>query len=242
MASESKGSDLAASFAALAWGWIVAFVSWVLLQVHGPGPGSVNDFTFMLTWPAMFTGLSWLVIAVPALRQPYLAVRLRDPKTSWLAWPLLALLAYGLLVATWLHGSAALLGFPIIVGAVAGLLFPALRRSPAHPPLVAAAPVALALAFAFVVWPGLERVSPYTTYVYGADDSRSRSLERILHRVHEGDAFADLSARYPKIFPREALHMIGNSSADGHRFTYRVEFDRLGGNVTRVEVERRDTP
>ncbi|MFN8179724.1 MAG: hypothetical protein U0167_17475 [bacterium] len=217
-------------------------MSWALLQVHA-GPGSVTDFTFMLTWPAAFTALAWLVIALPALRQPFFAARLGDPKTSWLAWPLLALLAYGLLVATWLHGgTAALLGFPLIEGAVAGLLFPALRRSAAHPALVAAAPVALVLACAFVVWPGLERVSPYTTYVYGADDSRSRSLERILRRVHAGDSFADLSARYPKIFPQEALHMLGNSGAGGHGFTYRVEFDHEGGSVTRVEVARRNSP
>jgi hypothetical protein len=75
--------------------------------------------------------------------------------------------------------------------------------------------------------------------VYGADESRSRSLRRILLRLHEGDSFAGLSARYPRIFPREALHILGNSSAGGHAYTYRVEFDVPGGKVTRVAVEPR---
>lgn len=228
----------AASFASLAWGWVVAFALWTAHEVHGPGFGYVTDFTFMLAWPALFVALGWLFVALPVLRNAWIASRLADARTSWIAWPLLALGTYGLLVATWLDGAVALLWFPAVVGFVAGLVFPVLCRAK-RPALVATAPLLVTLAFAFVVWPALETVTPYTTYVYGADDARSRSLERILAEVHVGDSFADLAARYPEIFSTPTRGMTGNSTSGELSFTYRVEFDDVGGTVTNVEIERR---
>jgi hypothetical protein len=225
----------AASFASLAWGWIIAFMIWIVREVHGHGFGYVTDFAFMLAWPATFIAIAWLAIVLPALHQPWIGAQLSSSKTSWIAWPLLALASYGLLVATWLEGAGALFWFPAVVGAVAGLVFPLLRRSQ-RPALVGAAPIAAILAGAFVLWPALEVLSPYTTYVYGAAGSRSRSFVRILAGVHPGDSFSDLASRYPKIFSTPTKAMVGNSSSSGHAFTYRIEFDDAGGAVGRVEI------
>jgi hypothetical protein len=231
--------NAAASFASLAWGWIAAFGIWILREVHGPGFGHVTDFAFMAAWPAIFLGTAWACIVLPVLGQPWTMALLADPRTSWIAWPLLTLASYGLLVATWLPDAGALAWFPALVGFVAGLAFPWLRR--AHrPALVTAAPIAAILAAKFVAWPALEVVSPYTAYVYGADAARTRSLERIVASVRVGDSFSDLAARYPDIFSTPTTGIVGASSSAGRAFTYRIEFDDVGGAVTRVHLEPRE--
>jgi hypothetical protein len=229
--------NAAASFASLAVGWAVAFAAWVLREVHGPGFGYVTDFAFMRAWPAAFAALAWLLFILPALRSERLRVLLADPRRAILAWPTLALVSYGVLVATWVDGARGLAWFPLLLGLVAGLVFPRLVSLPARPALVAAAPVAAILAFGYVVWPALEVVSPYTTYVYGAEGSRTRALGRILSRVRAGDRFADLAARYPRIFATPGTGMTGHAASAGRGFAYRVEFDEPGGAVTRVEIE-----
>lgn len=232
----------AASFASLATGWAVATVAWIVRSVHGPGFGYVTDFAFMVAWPAVFVTAAWFLLVVPALRLPSIARLLADPRTSWFAWPALALGAYVLLVMTWVDSAGSLAWFPALVGVVAGAVFPPLLRVRTSGRAVAAAPVAAALVFAFVIWPVLERVSPHLTYAYGADASRSRSLERILRRVRVGDPFEELADRYPRLFDTPTNAITGNSSAGGRAFTYRVEFDEVGGRVSAIEVERREAP
>src|SRR3982074_2662314 len=76
-----RSVKVARSFFCIFTGWCVAIITLVCWQVFRPGFGYVTDFSFFLSWTALFGFFGWLVSVVPAV------LRIEDDN-RWLQFPL----------------------------------------------------------------------------------------------------------------------------------------------------------
>jgi len=230
---------VARSFFCIFTGWCVAIITLVCWQVFRPGFGYVTDFSFFLSWTALFGFFGWLVFVVPAV------LRIED-HNRWLQFPLslvtgavYGVVIYLAIVCTWLKGSSTLAWFPAIMGGVAGAAYSLLGKwqtvERARAPVTACffvAPVALMMLFAFVLWPLVIRHAPYVAYVFGAYESRDQAHLQILRGIHTKDTYTDLHRKYPRVFPEPFRRQTGNGSS----YTYSITFDDTCTYVTKVTI------
>jgi hypothetical protein len=237
----------ARSFISLFAGWATAFVTQILWQVYRPGFGYVTDFGFFLFWPALFALVGWAVFGLPLV---YFT-----PERIASRWHLcivvgivVCVLAYLLLVCTWLPQSFRLAWFPAIIGAVGGFTYWLLGRAPAASflarwrrvavPAMFLAPGIAVAAFAFLIWPVVLRVSPYLGYRFGAYESRALAEYEIYSRIRPGDTFSDLHRRYPAIFDEPMLSRSSNQTIKDFEWSYHIVFDETRTYVTKIDVKR----
>lgn len=224
----------AASFFSVFAGWVMAFATWIVHQVHGDGFGYITDFSFMLIWPALFTFIGWLAFILPLMAFRRSREFLFSPRVAWAAWASVALVSYMLLVMTWIPDALFLAWFPAIVGVVAGLIFPRIAHLKIHRVIWMITPFLLCLLFTFIVWPAAERISPYLTYTYGTFLAKTRSMQRIFERISVGDDYLSLSNDYPRIFDGKATGFSASSQGSDGSFRYGIDVDPNTHKVTKV--------
>jgi hypothetical protein len=232
----------ARSFVGMFAGWCAAFTTLIAWQVlRKPGFGYVTDFTFFLYWPALFGLVAWAICVAPLLswledENPWLR-----PSIIWASGALLGLVLFLLLVCTWAPSLVVFAWFPIIQGAVGGIIYAGLGRwswlekRPAWArTILMSGPPVLLLCFSLLLWPLVIHRAPYFAYRFGADESRAAAHLRILQGVKVGDTFADLHRLYPKLFSQPYLSSTGN--IDGHH-SYRIRFDPSLDHVTEISIQ-----
>ncbi len=214
-------------FAAFA-GWLAAFVGFMgWRQVDG----YITDFEFYAFWPAAVTLVGWLAVALPIvllarddrMRRPGFAIGIATAATSavWLA---VAAALSMLLSPEWWW-------WPVVIGVVGGAVYWLLEtRRPLRPAVLWVAPFAVVAFAYYVALPVGIRFFPYATFVITEGVVGQAALLAVIEQVRVGDTYADLHRRYPQIFDEPIL---GMASED-----YAIDFDALGGRVTRVEIRR----
>ena len=210
-------------FFSLFLGWALAFM--LLIAGESVRPIFTADENLLLLlglltllgcWIAPFV-LPWQVESSRMFRFPWF------PLTGAMAF----VLAYVLLVMTWVPDSAALIWFPALIGAIGMSVLALLRRlekrgrfsnASLWSNAFIAVPVALVAIFRFFIWPSIASSAPYTAYSVGGS---SQALRSILQTVEQGDRYEDLHERYPKIFNKPTEKVRFNFDFDA----YIIEFD-----------------
>lgn len=234
----------ARSFFALFTGWAAAFITLILWQVYGPGFRHVTDFDFFLFWPAVFALVGWVLFGLPLVY--FSPERLAS---RWYVCSLVGIvvcvLAYLLLVCTWLPESFRLAWFPAIIGAIGGFTYwmlglsACLGRSPRVAiPALFLAPAMAVTAFAFLIWPLALSATPYLAYRFGDYRSRARAEYEIISRIKLGDTYAELHRRYPTIFDQPILSRSSSGTPAGLGWSYHIVFDETRTYVTKIDVQR----
>jgi hypothetical protein len=232
-----KSARAAYSFFAAFIGWLVPFVGYLaLLQSGVIGSGEITDFSFLLFWPLLFTGLGWLLVGLPfALFRPEqeklttgrgLLLGTSVTTVTYLA--LAIWLGWFILVFIW---------WPILIGLIGGAVYLTLLRKQPFQEKLWPFWVAPFLCFALTRWvvlPVTEQYFPYTYYVLGEGAIGPEAEWSIIERIEPGDRWEHLHRRYPALFaePTSSIHKV-----QGNGWSYFLRFDE-SGRVSEVQVKR----
>jgi signal transduction histidine kinase len=217
---------VALSFVTLALGWGLAYVGFVLFQVHGLGFGSTTDVEFLLFWPVLFILVGWSLAVVPLVGRLEPDHWIFAPRSASLVGAVAGVAILAVLLAPfrlWAGAFPPFVAFAAGVGLVGWTGYTLAARSPRVARMAGRpgsaiglylAPVVAVLIVALAVWPLLERVAPAAAYRYGSSTARTRIARRILAGIRPGERLADLDRRLPGLFPPgpagEAVRITGN--------------------------------
>lgn len=208
------------------------------MQFSTEGFGYITDFEALFFWPLLFTGLGWLLVGLPLVRllylwrvQSFFAVVMFSTLATTLGFlALAALMQFGIIFMIW---------WPVCIGLIGGSVYWLLSR---YEPLSAwiwgTVPILFFPFVVYVLYPVGLLWFPYTTFILMEGAVGPEAEFAVIEQVKVGDSYQDLQRRYPEFFQGPSLSK--SYSWGNIEWYYRIEFDRPGGRVTKVEVIRGD--
>ena len=233
------------SFVSTFIGLCCAYVTLVLWQASAIEEG-INDFEFMLFYPAIYVFAGWLIFVVPIVSRVDHRHRMFRPDCSVIfgvGWGIVAFIVLTGLTGLWpLWTEGYLVGFAAIVGGAMLLTYAIAVQHPrvqawAQGPYFSVVTVSIPILFllsSVLLWPTIERVFPAVSYRYGSAQTRNRVEGHVVRGIRVGDRFEDLHRKLPDLF----VAPTALSSGRGDGFSYTILFK--DGQVSSIEIKNED--
>ena len=185
----------------------------------------------LLGWPAIFIFLAWIVIFIPVLWATKERKIFWDIRFSWFSWSLLAVIAYTILVMSWLP-VANLLWFPAVVGLTAGISYSILISRNIAPAVLFFLPIIVVTIYQFVLWPIAQKYFTKYAYLLGTPKEKKEMEYGIVRKIKVGMRFDDLNKLLPQRF-NKPFDSFSSYGGDGK--SYRIDFD--GQIISKIEIK-----